>query len=76
VSATDQRPMESAAHEHAQAEAALAVSQMTSSQDGHSMAVLAPYPGVSVTDRTDSRPAHPDVPPVPGAESKHTGPPA
>jgi hypothetical protein len=73
----DQRPAETAAHQHAQDEAALAVSQMTGSQDGHSVAVMAPYPGVSVTDRTDpgvTGPTHPGLPPVPG--STNTGTPA
>lgn len=71
---TDQRPAETAAHQHAQDEAALAVSQITGA-GGHSAAVMAPFPGVSVTDRTDSRLAPVDVPDVPGQHSKHTGPP-
>ena len=73
----DQRPAETAAYQHAQDEAALAVSQMTG-PGGHSAAVMAPFPGIAVTDRTDPRvsgPVQVDLPPVPDAGSKHTGPP-
>lgn len=73
----DYRPAETASRQHAQDEAALAVSQMTG-PGGHSAAVMAPFPGISVTDRTDPRvtgPSQMDLPPAPGAASKHTGPP-
>lgn len=70
----DQRPAETAARLHREAEAALAVSQMTG-PGGHSAAVLAAFPGIAVTDRTDSRLTPVDVPDVPGEHSQHTGPP-
>ncbi len=49
------------------------VEQMTGA-GGHSAAVMAPFPGVSVEDRTDARVTGMDLPPVPGAASEHTGP--
>jgi hypothetical protein len=74
---TDQRPAEGAARQHTEDEAALAVSQMTG-EGGHTAAVMAPFPGVAVTDRTDPRvtgPSQMDLPAAPDAGSKHTGPP-
>ena len=44
----------------------------------HTEAAGAPFPGMAVTDRTDPQAAGPsvmDLPPVPAAGSKHTGPP-
>jgi hypothetical protein len=44
----------------------------------HTAAVMAPFPGISVTDRTDPRATGPSVmglPAVPAASSQHTGPP-
>lgn len=70
----DQRPAETAARQHAQDEAQLAMDQMRG-PGGHSAAVLAAFPGIAVTDRTDSRVTPVDLPPVPDAASKHTGPP-
>lgn len=69
----DQRPAETAARQHREDAAAEVVAQL--GQDNHSKAVLAPFPGVSVTDRGDSRPEAMDVPAVDAASSKHTGPP-
>jgi hypothetical protein len=43
----------------------------------HAAEVAAPFPGMAVTDRTDPQAAGPslmDLPPVPAASSKHTGP--
>ena len=74
---TDQRPAETAARQHRENEAALVVSQLA--QDAHSKEVMAGPEGYSVTDRTDPRVTGPglmDLPPVPAAQSKHTGPPA
>lgn len=67
----DQRPAETAARQHREAAAALAVHQMTTG-DGHSAAVMAgPY---SVRDRTDTGLVQMNLPPVPDAASTHTGP--
>lgn len=68
----DQRPAETAAREHAAAEAQLAMDQMRG-PGGHAAAVMAPFPGIAVADRTDSRLTPADLPDVPGQHSKHTG---
>lgn len=57
----DPRPAETAAYEHHLAEAAQAVAQMTG-PSAHSAAVMAPFPGTSLTDRTDTGPAAMDLP--------------
>ncbi len=73
MSGDERRPAEAAARQHAASEAQLAVSQMAG-QGGHSAAVLADFPGISVEDRTDARVTGMDLPPVPASASTHTGP--
>jgi hypothetical protein len=68
----DPRPAETAAYEHRLAVEQLAVEQMTG-PGGHAAAVMAPFPGISVTDRAGTGPVAVDLPPVPDAESRHTG---
>lgn len=75
---TDQRPAETAARQHREDAAAEAISQLTAAGSGHSKAVMAGPEGYSVTDRTDPQitgPSQMEIPPVPAASSKHTGPP-
>jgi hypothetical protein len=66
---TDQRPAETAAYQYREAAAAAVVSQLTAATSEHTKAMMAG------TDRTDQRVTPMDLPPVPGATSKHTGPP-
>ena len=70
----DQRPAESAARQHREAAAAEVISPLTAATSEHDKAVMAGTEGYPVTDRSDQRVTPVDLPPVPGASSKHTGP--
>ncbi len=70
---SDQRPAEAAAYQHREDAAAGVVSQLTAATSEHEKAMAA---GTEGTDRSDERVTPMDLPAVPAASSKHTGPPA
>lgn len=67
----DQRPAESANHQWTVDDAAAVTAQLGQAHSEHAKAMAAP---AGATDRSGERPAAMDLPPVPDAESKHTGP--